>query len=152
MVPGPHGKGTTAMAENAQGSAKEERLRQRMAELGILEEDLVEKFVQGGGPGGQKINKTASCVCLHYEPAEGAAIDVKCQRTRSLALNRYYARWELCERLAERIEGERSLRQQEAEKIRRQKRRRSRRQKAKMLADKHHQSEKKAARRRVEQE
>ena len=104
MVPGSHGKGTTAMAENAQGSAKEERLRQRMAELGILEEDLVEKFVQGGGPGGQKINKTASCVCLHYEPAEGAAIDVKCQRTRSLALNRYYARAELCERVAERIE------------------------------------------------
>ena len=128
---------------------KENRLRERMEELGIREEALEEKFVQGGGPGGQKINKTASCVFLHYEPPEGPAIDVKCQRTRSLALNRYYARWELCERLAERIEGERSLRQQEAEKIRRQKRRRSRRQKAKMLEDKRRQGEKKAARRRV---
>ena len=140
------------MSENAQGTAKENRLRERMEQLGIREEALSEKFVQGGGPGGQKINKTASCVCLHYEPPEGAPIDVKCQRTRSLALNRYYARWELCERLAERIEGERSLRQQEAEKIRRQKRRRSRRQKAKILEDKHRQSEKKAARRRVEPE
>lgn len=140
------------MAENIQGSSKEARLRERMAELGIREEDLRETFVQGGGPGGQKINKTASCVCLRYEPPEGPAIDVKCQRTRSLALNRYYARWELCERLAERREGERSLRQQEAEKIRRQKRRRSRRQKAKMLADKRHQGEKKAARRRVDPE
>ena len=117
-----------------------------MAELGISEDDIVEKFVQGGGPGGQKINKTASCVCLHYEPAR---IDVKCQRTRSLALNRYYARWELCERIAERTEGERSRRQQEAEKIRRQKRRRSRRQKARMLEEKHRHSEKKALRRGV---
>ncbi len=130
-------------------SEKEERLRIRMAELGILEENLQEKFVQGGGPGGQKINKTASCVCLRYELDDGTAFDIKCQRTRSLALNRYYARWELCERVAEHTEGERSLRQQEAEKIRRQKRRRSRRQKAKMLADKHHQGAKKAARKRI---
>ena len=131
---------------------KEEKLRIRMAELGILEENLQEKFVQGGGPGGQKINKTASCVCLRYELDETTAFDIKCQRTRSLALNRYYARWELCERVAEHVEGERSRRQQEAEKIRRQKRRRSRRQKAKMLADKRHQGAKKAARRRVDSE
>jgi len=127
---------------------KEDKLRTRMAELGIREEDLRESFVQGGGPGGQKINKTASCVCLRYE-TENFAFDIKCQRTRSLALNRYYARWELCERVAEQREGERSRRQQEAEKIRRQKRRRSRRQKAKMLADKRHQGAKKAARRSV---
>ena len=120
-----------------------------MAELGIAEADIEEKFVQGGGPGGQKINKTASCVCLRYAPAR---IDIKCQRTRSLALNRYYARWELCERIAERTEGERSRRQQEAEKIRRQKRRRSRRQKARMLEEKHRHSEKKALRRGVEPE
>ena len=136
---------------------KEEKLLQRMEELGIQEEDFEEKFVQGGGPGGQKINKTASCVCLHFEKqlaedGESLSFDIKCQRTRSLALNRYYARWELCERVAEHLDGERSRRQQEAEKIRRQKRRRSRRQKAKMLADKRHQGAKKAARRRVDSE
>lgn len=114
-----------------------------MKELGIDEAAFVETFVQGGGPGGQKINKTASCVNLRYPP-EG--IVIRCQRTRSLTLNRYYAHWELCERIAERREGERSRRQQEAEKIRRQKRRRSRRQKAKMLDDKRHHAAKKSNR------
>ena len=34
-----------------------------------LEElDLVEKFVKGGGPGGQKINKSVSCVQLKHVP------------------------------------------------------------------------------------
>ncbi len=132
------------MADSTLGSEKDARLRQRMEELGIREEALTEKFVQGSGPGGQKVNKTSSCVCLSY-PAEG--IDIKCQRTRSLALNRYYARWTLCERMAERIDGERSRRQQEAEKIRRQKRRRSRRQQARMLDEKRKHGEKKAQRR-----
>jgi protein subunit release factor B len=134
------------MADNTLGSDKEAKLKLRMAELGIREDDLTEKFVTGSGPGGQKINKTASCVCLGYAVA---GIDIKCQKTRSLALNRYYARWELCERMAERIEGERSRRQQAAEKIRRQKRRRSRRQQARMLDDKHKHGEKKAQRRSV---
>ena len=124
---------------------KRERLESRMASLGIREEDLEETFVRGFGPGGQKVNKTSSCVCLTHRPT---GLQVKCQASRSLTLNRYRARFELCERLAERIAGERSRRQQEAEKIRRQKRRRSRRAKAKMLADKHAQSEKKALRRR----
>ncbi len=131
------------MSAGTLSSDKEERLRQRMAELNIDESDLVEKFVLGSGPGGQKVNKTASCVFLSYAP-EG--IDVKCQRTRSLALNRYYARWALCERLAERREGERSRRQQEQERIRRQKRRRSRRQKARLVEIKRRQGAKKALR------
>ena len=124
---------------------KRERLEARMASLGIREEDLEETFVRGFGPGGQKVNKTSSCVCLTHRPT---GLQVKCQASRSLTLNRYRARFELCERLAERIAGERSRRQQEAEKIRRQKRRRSRRAKARMLADKHAQSEKKALCRR----
>ena len=124
---------------------KRERLEARMASLGIREEDLEETFVRGFGPGGQKVNKTSSCVCLTHRPT---GLQVKCQASRSLTLNRYRARFELCERLAERIAGERRRRQQEAEKIRRQKRRRSRRAKARMLADKHAQSEKKALRRR----
>ena len=131
------------MNDNPLGTDKEAKLLARMRELGVDEAALVEKFVQGGGPGGQKINKTASCVSLGYPPEN---IYIRCQRTRSLTLNRYYARWELCERIAERREGERSRRQQEAEKIRRQKRRRSRRQKAKMLDDKRHHATKKAAR------
>lgn len=136
--------------ENATpGKNKEAILAARMAELGIDEALIEEKFVQGFGPGGQKINKTSSCVMLSYAPL---SLHVKCQKSRSQALNRYYARWELCERAAEMIEGEKSRRQQEAEKIRRQKRRRSRRAKAKMLDEKHRTGEKKQLRRRPDAE
>lgn len=128
---------------------KAELLRQRMESLGLSEDELEESFVRGFGPGGQKVNKTSSCVCLAL-PRLG--IVVKCQRSRSLSLNRFLAREELCERVAETIAGEKSRRREEEEKIRRQKRRRSRRAKAKMLADKHANSEKKALRRPPTQE
>ena len=130
-------------------SSKAKALMQRMARLGIREEDLVEKFVRGAGPGGQKLNKTSSCVYLRHEPT---GIEVKCQRERSQAMNRFFARRELCEKLAERARGEKSRRQQEAERIRRQKRRRSRRQKERMLEEKRKQSEKKQRRAPVREE
>ncbi len=116
-------------------------LRQRMERLGIKEEDLIEKFILGSGKGGQKINKTSSCVYIKHVPT---GFEVKCQQTRSRDLNRYYARKELCDHMEEKILHIKSARQQEVEKIRRQKRRRSRRSKEKMLADKKIQSQKKA--------
>ena len=115
-----------------------------MSELGLEECDFEERFIKGSGKGGQKINKTSSCVWLRHVPS---GMEVKCQRERSQAMNRYLARRELCEKLLEQREGERSKRQQKAEKIRRQKRRRSRRAKQRMLEDKHHQSAKKNLRR-----
>jgi protein subunit release factor B len=117
--------------------AKGQQLLKRMQDLGIREEDLVEKFIRGSGSGGQKINKTSSCVYLLHTPSR---IEIKCQRERSQSLNRFFARRELCDRLEERIRGEKSRRRQAAEKIRRQKRRRSRRAKEKMLEDKRRQS------------
>ena len=125
-------------------SEKEAKLAARMLSLGIREEDLVETFVRGAGPGGQKINKTSSCVSLAYPAMD---VRVKCQASRSLTLNRYRAREELCERVAAILLGEKTKAQQEAERIRRQKRRRSRRAKARMLADKRANSAKKALRR-----
>jgi len=118
-------------------------LEARMAGLGIQEGDLIEKFILGSGKGGQKINKTSSCVYLKHLPT---GIEIKCQRERSREMNRFYARRELCERLEAKIEGVKSQRQQEIEKIRRQKRRRSRRSKEKMLTAKREHSEKKAFR------
>jgi protein subunit release factor B len=115
----------------------------RMEGLGIAEGDLIEKFVLGSGSGGQKINKTSSCVYLKHVPS---GIEVKCQTTRSRELNRLYARRELCEKLEEIILKEKSTRQKEFEKIRRQKRRRSRKAKDKMLASKKIQSNKKELR------
>lgn len=117
-----------------------------MADLGIREADLAERFIRGSGHGGQKINKTSSCVHLLHRPS---GIEVRCQRERSQSLNRYLARRELCEKLAERIEGQRSARQQEHERIRRQKRRRSRRAKERVLEHKHLQSSRKERRRPV---
>jgi len=122
---------------------KIEELELRMAKLGIREEDLVEKFILGSGKGGQKINKTYSCVYLKHIPSE---IEIKCQKDRSRELNRYYARKMLCEKLEEIIFREKSEKQQKIEKIRRQKRKRSKRAKEKMLEAKRQHSEKKQLR------
>jgi protein subunit release factor B len=64
---------------------KREDLQERMTKLGILDDDLIEKFILGSGSGGQKINKTNSCVYLKHSPSE---IEVKCQRSRSQDMNR----------------------------------------------------------------
>lgn len=104
-----------------------------MEQLRIFPEDLIEKFILGSGKGGQKINKSSTCVYLKHLPS---GIEVKCQRDRSREMNRYYARKELCDRLQEQEEKGRSAKQQEQEKIRRQKRRRSRRSKQKSVEDK----------------
>ena len=118
----------------------------RMARLGLREEDIEERFIRGSGAGGQKVNKTSSCVQLLHRPS---GIEVKCQRERSQVMNRFFARRELCDRLEQRIEGAKSARQQEAEKIRRQTRRKSRRQRQRMLDDKRQHGQKKAQRRQV---
>jgi len=122
---------------------KQTALRDRLAELGILEADLVEKFILGSGAGGQKINKTASCVYLQHVPS---GTEVKCQRSRSREMNRFLARRELCDRLEEAVRGAASRRRQEQERIRRQKRRRSRRATARMLETKRHVGAKKRLR------
>lgn len=134
------------MSDPHVSSEKQRALGERMARLGLAEDDLVEKFILGSGSGGQKVNKTASCVYLQHVPTR---IEIKCQRSRSRSLNRHLARQELCDRVEEKILGEKSKRRQEQEKIRRQKRRRSRRAKDRMLEQKHKQSEKKDRRRPV---
>lgn len=121
------------MASPSVSPSKQRSLERRMRELGIREEDIEERFVRGSGRGGQKINKTSSCVQLLHRPT---GIDVRCGRERSQAMNRFLARRELCERVAARVHGEKTRRQQEAEKERRRKRRRSRRQKQRMLREK----------------
>ncbi|OPZ07432.1 MAG: Peptide chain release factor 2 [candidate division BRC1 bacterium ADurb.BinA292] len=104
--------------------AKERELLSRMAACGLREADLEEHFIRGGGPGGQKINKTASAVRLRHRPT---GLEVKMQRTRSRALNRFHARRRLCELLeAERL-GAASPAAVEAVRRRKQKDRRQRR-------------------------
>lgn len=131
------------MAEHAITPETTRRIQQLMARAGLRDADVEETFVRGSGAGGQKINKTSSCVQLRHA-ASGTV--VKCQQTRSREVNRWLARQELAGRILERIEGERSARRQAAERIRRQKRRRSRRQRARMLDDKRQHAAKKALR------
>jgi len=118
-----------------------------MERLGIRESDLVEKFVRGSGKGGQKLNKTSSCVYLRHQPT---GTEVKCQAERSQALNRFLARRELCDRLDERFNGEQSRRMREIHRIRHQKKRRSRRQKERILEGKRLRAGKKGMRKPAE--
>ena len=103
---------------------KEAELMRRMAACGLREADFEERFVTSGGPGGQKVNRSATCVCLRHVPS---GLDVKMQQARSQALNRFYARRRLCELMEAQLLGEKSPEALERDKIRKQKARRRRR-------------------------
>lgn len=69
----------------------------------LLDTDLIENFLKGSGPGGQKINKTSSAVQLKHIPT---GIVVKYQDTRSREVNRKMARRILQDRIEEMELGE----------------------------------------------
>jgi len=127
--------------------SKEKQLTERMRQLGIREEDLVESFVRSSGAGGQNVNKASTCVMLVHQQT---GLKVKCQITRSQGLNRFLARRLLLDQVEQERSSVRSSAQQLIEKMRRQKRRRSRRTRKKMLEDKLHQSAKKTLRAAVQ--
>ena len=125
------------------GKEKQEALLEKMESLGIHEKDIVEKFIRSSGKGGQKVNKASTCVYLKHLPT---GIEVKCQRERYQAINRYLARKILADKVETMIRGKESEEQQKIAKIRRQKRKRSQKAKMKMLEDKKKQSQKKKGR------
>ena len=98
-------------------------LERRMGNCGLSEKDLEETFVRSRGAGGQKVNKTATCVHLRHV---SSGLIVKMQKSRSQGLNRYYARKRLCELLENKLLGKRSSEAERLSKIRRQKDRRRR--------------------------
>jgi protein subunit release factor B len=128
------------------GTEKEEQLARHMAALGVREADLDETFVRSGGPGGQNVNKTATCVMLLHRPS---GLQVKCQATRQQGLNRLLARQLLLAKLAALRQCCLDAERARVEKVRRQKRPRSRQAKERMLADKARQAAKKQLRHRV---
>lgn len=107
--------------------AKELELERRMASCGLREADLEERFIRSGGAGGQHVNKTSTCVQLRHGPS---GLEVKMQKARSQALNRFYARRRMCELLEARQLGAASPDGKRNEKIRKQKERRRRRSRA----------------------
>jgi len=130
-------------------SDKWKALETRLLKLGIRQQDLEERFVRAGGPGGQNVNKVSTCVVLLHRPS---GLSVRCQEERSQGLNRFLARRRLADKMEEMLLGAASRRRQEIEKIRRQKRKRSKRAKEKMLEGKHHRADLKAGRKAVGEE
>jgi protein subunit release factor B len=122
---------------------KERSLRERLERIGVHEKDLRETFVRSQGHGGQNVNKTSTCVHLKHVPS---GTEVKCQKTRSQGLNRYYARVLLYEKMESALRGRQSEEARRIAKIRRQKQKRTKRAQEKVLAEKHLQSRKKAER------
>lgn len=104
-------------------------LEERFMALGITEKDILEKFVRSQGHGGQKLNKTSSCVYLRHIPT---GIEVKCQQERSQALNRFLARRLLADKIEEQRSGGKS---REHERVRKQKLKRAKRARAKSLSE-----------------
>lgn len=128
---------------------KERMLALRMQALGVSERDIEESFVRSSGPGGQKVNKTSTCVQLTHLPT---GLTVKCQRERSQSLNRHLARRLLLDKIEKMQKGFVAAEKEKTEKIRRQKRKRSQRAKEKMLGEKKRQAHKKELRVRVAME
>lgn len=110
---------------------KKQELVEKMERLGIREADLEETFVRSQGRGGQKVNKAATCVQLVHRPT---GIAVKCQASRSQALNRFFARRLLVERIEEMVLGSKASSRKDAQKVRRQKMKRLKRAKQKAMA------------------
>ena len=117
---------------------KEKALLDRMRELNVNEGDLEERFIRSSGPGGQKVNKTSSCVCLRHIPTD---ITVKYQRERSQALNRFFARRTLLDQIERTQKGFIKEDRKRIEKIRSQKRKRKKHAKEKLTAVKPEQTD-----------
>lgn len=122
---------------------KLEQVERHMAALGVRETDLEETFVRSGGPGGQKVNKSSSCVMLLHRPT---GLRVKCQTSRHQALNRLFARQMLLEKLEASRKNAADAERARVEKVRRQKRKPSRGAKERMLKEKARRGEKKRMR------
>ncbi len=112
----------------------------------LLKKDVVESFVRSSGPGGQNVNKVATCVVLIHKPT---GIIVKCQKHRSQFLNRQQA-WEMLGFALQQRQHQLLLSCQILrEKKRRQDRKRSQGSKERMLENKRKNALKKQNRKRL---
>jgi protein subunit release factor B len=112
------------MGESFISSEKIRHLEKRMRGLGVEEKDIEEKFIRSQGRGGQKVNKSSTCVYLKHIPT---GIEVKCQKARIQALNRFFARRILTDKIEELLLGGSSSKTQKNDKIRKQKQKRAKR-------------------------
>ena len=108
-------------------------VEQRMARLGIRDDDLEETFARSSGPGGQNVNKVATAVTLRHRPS---GVSVTAQDSRSQAVNRKLARERLLDAIETAREKLRAAEIAEREKARRRKSRRPAALKKKILESK----------------
>jgi len=101
---------------------KTQALYKKMAELGISEDDIVETFTQASGKGGQNVNKVATCVRLLHLPT---GIAIKSQKARTQALNRYFARQGLIEKIDFLKNGNKTEKALNIQKLKKQKKKRA---------------------------
>lgn len=107
----------------AVSEGKNKWLKEKMEALGVREEDLRETFIRSSGKGGQHVNKSSTCVYLRHIPT---GLEVKCMQDRSQSVNRFLARRELLEKLAE-LRGESTVRGREREAAAKRKAKRNKR-------------------------
>ena len=108
---------------------KEKELLDRMRELNVKEDDLEERFIRSSGPGGQKVNKSSTCVFLRHIPTDTT---VKYQKERSQALNRFFARRTILDQIELKLKGCIKAEKKRIEKIKSQKRKKRKRTKEKL--------------------
>lgn len=106
---------------------KNKWLKETMESLHILEKDLLEKFIRSSGKGGQKVNKTATCVYIKHIPT---GTEVKCMKDRSQSINRFLARRELAGKIAE-LSGKPTAASLKQDKLKKQKAKRAKKAKDK---------------------
>jgi len=115
-------------------------------ELDVNPEDIEERFIRGSGKGGQKINKTSSCVMLKHLPT---GIEVRCQKHREQVKNRLSAYKLLINKIEEKLKGRESEKAKKIFKLKKQKQKRSKRAKEKILELKKRRGELKETRKNV---
>lgn len=120
---------------------------EKAKKLAVFPEDIDEKFIRGSGAGGQKINKTNSCVWLRHLPT---GTEVKVQEHRERAANRKTAYRLLINKIEDQVLGKRSERQKKIFKLQKQKKRRSRKAKEKMLEAKRRRGQIKSSRKKID--
>lgn len=126
--------------------SREKEVRKHMHQLKLFEKDIKESFVHSSGPGGQNVNKVATCVVLEHLPT---GIRIKCKEKRTQAQNRYLARYLLIKEVEHRIKHQHVLAVQAALKTKRQNAKRPKFIKEEILKEKHKKSEKKLTRKKI---
>eukprot|EP00736_Rhodelphis_marinus_P007644 Rmarinus@m.9459 len=80
-----------AAADKVQSARREKRDRRKRVAFALEKNDVRETVCRSGGPGGQHVNKTNTCVIVKHIPT---GIIVRCQQERSQSVNRKIA-WKL---------------------------------------------------------